>query len=144
MDLQSSPPFQGKTQASKPRAVGKPAHASKANAKEPQVSRNPNIPAKTVPDKPKKPSILDKKTEPKSSKSINIASNPPEKSKAQNLNEPETPVGSTSSNKPRIIRTPCHSAENCYKCQFDGLKTASYVIKKQDITDQVMEVFVDT
>ncbi|WRX32575.1 hypothetical protein QQP08_025413, partial [Theobroma cacao] len=119
MDLQSSPLFQGKTQASKPRAVGKPAHASKANAKEPQVSRrvlgnvrNPNIPAKTVPDKPKKPSILDKKTEPKSSKSINIASNPPEKSKAQNLNEPETPVGSTSSNKPRIIRTPCHSAEN--------------------------------
>ncbi|XWS52689.1 hypothetical protein CRYUN_Cryun11dG0092500 [Craigia yunnanensis] len=68
--------------------------------------------------------------------------NNPSISQAHNLSEPATPVASRSCNKPRIISTPYHSAENCSKCRFDKLETSSYWLGQIKLAESVSKHFV--
>nr|XP_043634603.1 uncharacterized protein LOC122605711 [Erigeron canadensis] len=125
--------------------------------------RNPNIPEKTLPEKPKtKPSnhvtLKQQKPEPETKPVPKTATNDKSKlKKKKTVSFPETkitpgkdvvdgvktPVRPPFSVKPiRIPGTPYLTAEKCSSCQFDRLETASYWLGQIKSAETVGKHFV--
>ncbi|CAK7343688.1 unnamed protein product [Dovyalis caffra] len=163
-------PFPGKTQTLKPKTTRKITDAStRTRLKEPPFSRQKrvfgtvrctNIQVKTVTEKAitKEP----KSTTRKCNASINVTTdqvaknNSPKKPGQRfkkksidsqekvrpNLSDIRTPVASHSITESKVAGTPYHSANNCSKCRFDRLETASYWLGQIKLAESVGKHFV--
>ncbi|RVW38832.1 hypothetical protein VitviT2T_007987 [Vitis vinifera] len=164
MDLHSTQ-FAGKVQSLKSRTAGKNVREEKNNSKDPPIarekrafgtSRSTNIPAKTETEKPAiKPTTGATQKQSKSSRATAEEKKLPEKNKArlkknsvcfqekvaespakQHADGPRTPAA-----KPKVS-TPYHTAENCSKCRFDRLETATYWLAQIKLSESVGKHFV--
>ncbi|XAR59771.1 hypothetical protein NMG60_11015735 [Bertholletia excelsa] len=150
MEIQATP-FPGKSQPS----IRKTVQPTKNKAKEPPVNRqrrvfgtnrNPNIPAKTVSEKPvaRKPSanVSPNQTNPTKTIGKNSGGNVQEGDTVEGSRTPPV-VGATpaSAARQRVSGTPYQTAERCSKCRFDRLETSSYWLGQIKLAESVGKHF---